>query len=161
MHFKQILLMLIVFALAGIAVAQDEPSINGTKQADLIFQDKGIAIHGYDPVAYFTKGKPVKGKKDFEYAYMGATWRFANLENKTAFAKEPEKYIPEFGGYCAFGMSHGYAAPTEPNAWTIVEGRLYLNYNLEVKREWNKDIPGHIAKANANWPKIPKKPLAN
>jgi YHS domain-containing protein len=159
MIFRKTFLLLIVLAFAGVAVAQDEPSINGTKQADVIFQNNGIAIHGYDPVAYFTKGQPVKGSKDFEYSYMGAIWRFASAENKDAFIKEPGKYIPEFGGYCAFGMSRGYAAPTEADAWSIVDGRLYLNFNRDVQREWKKDVPGHIEKANANWPKIPKKPL--
>ncbi len=152
-------LLLGCIPLAGPALAQEEPSIYGTKKADLIFQDHGIAIRGYDPVAYFNQGKPLKGKKDFEYRYMGTTWRFVSAENRDAFTKDPDKYAPQYGGYCAFGMSHGYAAPIDPKAWSVVEGKLYLNYNLDVRKEWNKNVPGFITKANENWPKIPKKSL--
>ncbi len=73
--------------------------------------------------------------------------------------KDPDQYAPQYGGYCAFGMSHGYAAPIDPKAWTVVEGKLYLNYSFDVRREWNKNIPGFISKANQNWPKIPKKSI--
>lgn len=142
---------------AGILAAQDLPSVNGNQQADGIFQIDGLAIRGYDPVAYFTEGKPVEGKKEFEHSYSGATWRFSTSENREAFKKDPEKYMPQYGGYCAFGMSRGYAAPIDPQAWTTVDGKLYLNYNLDVRKEWSKDIPGLISKANENWPKIPKK----
>ena len=152
-----LILLLGCLPLASVVLAQEEPSIFGTKKADPVFQDRGVAIRGYDPVAYFNQGKAVKGKKDFEYQYMGATWRFIDAENRDAFTKDPDKYAPQYGGYCAFGMSHGYAAPIDPKAWSVVEGKLYLNYNLEVRKEWNKDIPGFIGKANENWPKIPKK----
>lgn len=153
------ILMVVCITTASTALSQDEPSIHGMKKADLIFQERGLAIRAYDPVAYFNQGKPVKGKKDFEYRYMGATWRFVNAENKDAFMKDPDQYAPQYGGYCAFGMSHGYAAPIDPKAWSVVEGKLYLNYSLDVWREWNKNIPGFIAKADQNWPKIPKKSI--
>jgi YHS domain-containing protein len=148
---------LLFLLVSCVALAQDEPSINGTKKADPVFQDKGLAIRGFDPVAYFMSAKPVKGKKEFEYRYWGAMWRFASAENKKLFADHPEKYAPQYGGYCAYGMSHGYAAPIDPQAWTVLDGKLYLNYDLDVRKEWNKDIPGFIAKADENWPKIPKK----
>jgi YHS domain-containing protein len=157
MKVTRLLSVFVLVLFAAIAVAQDEPSINGTKKADRIFQHDGFAIRGYDPVAYFTDGKPVRGKKEFEFEYNGARWLFASAANQQAFSAEPEKYLPQYGGYCAYGMSHGYAAPIEPDAWSIVDGKLYLNYNLDVRKEWNKDIPGYISKADVNWPKIPKK----
>jgi YHS domain-containing protein len=154
---KSFVLLTLLLAVSSLALAQDEPSIHGTKKADVIFQDNGVAIHGYDAVAYFTQNKPVKGKKEFEFEYMGARWRFANAENKDAFMKEPAKYAPQYGGYCAYGMSHGYAAPTKADAWTIVNGKLYLNYNVDIRKEWNKDQSAFISQADQNWPKIPKK----
>lgn len=113
-----------------------------------------VAIKGYDAVAYFTDGKAVEGSSDHESKWMGATWRFATAANRDAFAKNPQKYAPQYGGYCAFGVSRGYAVGIDPEAWSIVEGKLYLNYNKEVRTEWLKDVPGYIKKADANWPKI-------
>ena len=156
---NRIFLLLVVIGCLpfGYAFAQDEPSIFGSKKADPIFQESGLAIRGYDPVAYFNLNEAKKGKKDFEFEYMGATWRFVSVENRDAFKNDPNKYLPQYGGYCAYGMSHGYAAPIDPVAWSIVDGKLYLNFSHDVQREWKKDIPGHIQKADVNWPKIPKK----
>jgi YHS domain-containing protein len=114
----------------------------------------GTAVKGYDVVAYFTDGKPVEGSSDHEVEWHGATWRFASARNKELFAKDPPKYAPQYGGFCAFGVSRGYAVGIDPAAWKIVDGKLYLNYNRDVQAEWVKDIPGFIAKADANWPKI-------
>jgi YHS domain-containing protein len=114
----------------------------------------GVAIDGYDPVAYFTQGKPVEGTSDFEYDWMGATWRFASAANRDQFAADPQKYAPQYGGYCAYAVSQGTTADIDPEAWHIEDGRLYLNLNKKVQSIWLKDIPGYIAKANANWPKI-------
>ncbi|HEX5008261.1 MAG TPA: YHS domain-containing (seleno)protein [Hyphomonadaceae bacterium] len=115
------------------------------------------ALGGYDPVAYFTSGEPVAGRKAFEFVYMGATWRFASAENLAAFKADPEKYAPQFGGYCAWAVSQGYTAKGDPKNWRIVGGKLYLNYNDEIQKRWEKDIPGFITKANANWPKVLEK----
>ena len=114
----------------------------------------GLAIDGYDPVAYFADGKPVEGSKKHEHVWNGAKWRFASASNRDLFAKSPERYAPQYGGYCAFGVSRGYAVGIDREAWKIVAGKLYLNYNREVQTEWSKDIPGHVEKADANWPKI-------
>ena len=114
----------------------------------------GSAINGYDPVAYFTKGEPVEGSSDHEVEWNGATWRFASAEHKALFAKDPKKYAPQYGGFCAYGVSQGYTVGIDPHAWEIVDGKLYLNYNGDVQQEWLKDVPGHIAKADKNWPKI-------
>ena len=130
-------------AFAGAAAAQ-KPEV---------FVDSGGAIRGYDPVAYFTSGKPVKGSKEFTTQWRGATWYFASAENRDRFAQAPEKYAPQYGGYCAYGVSQGYTVSIDPAAWTVVDGKLYLNYSASVRRTWEKDIPGYIRKADANWPK--------
>ena len=114
----------------------------------------GTAINGYDPVAYFTEGKPVEGSSDHAYDWNGAEWHFASAENLETFKADPEKYAPQYGGYCAYAVSKGATAPTDPEAWTIHEGRLYLNFSLEVRGIWKEDIPGNVAKADANWPGV-------
>ena len=114
----------------------------------------GGAIRGYDPVAYFTEGRPVKGRKAHRAEWMGAKWSFASAENRKLFEADPEKYAPRYGGYCAWAVSRGYTASIDPDAWSIVDGALYLNYSLGVRSQWSQDAPGNIAKADANWPKL-------
>ena len=113
-----------------------------------------LAVSGYDTVAYFTEGKPVKGKSSFTAKYMGAVWQFSSEENKALFEANPAKYAPQYGGYCAWAVAQGYTASGDPKQWKIVGGKLYLNYDAEVQRRWEKDISGHITSANTNWPKI-------
>lgn len=114
----------------------------------------GLAIEGYDPVAYFQAGEPAKGSKSFTYEWRGANWRFSSAENRDLFAAAPEQYAPQYGGYCAYALSQGKTVGIDPAAWTIVEGKLYLNYNQKIRQTWEKDIPGYISKADAAWPKI-------
>lgn len=116
----------------------------------------GVAIKGYDPVAYFTDGKPEKGSSDFAHDWNGAEWRFASAAHRDLFKADPVKYAPQFGGYCAWAVSRGYTAGIDPDAWKIVNGRLYLNYNAKVQSQWAENIPGNIAKGEENWPKILK-----
>jgi len=123
-------------------------------QLSPVYVKDGAAIDGYDAVAYFTEGKPVKGDSTFKVTYEGANWYFASKENADKFKAAPEKYAPQYGGYCAFGCSRGYKAKTSPDAWTITDGKLYLNYNTDVRETWNKDRQGYIQKADANWPKV-------
>jgi len=126
-----------------------------TTQAVQYFADaNGWAIRGTDPVAYFTLGKPQQGRAKFEYVWNHVTWRFANAENRDQFAASPEQYAPQYGGFCAWAVSQGYTAPIDPQAWRIVDGKLYLNYSPGVQRRWERDIPGNIAKADANWPDV-------
>jgi YHS domain-containing protein len=120
-------------------------------QKPAIYSKDDKAIGGYDPVAYFTEGKPVMGSSEFAWTWQGANWHFASEKNRTAFKTEPERYAPQYGGYCAFGMTKGYKAPTEADAWTIVDKKLYFNYNQKVRTEWDKDQPGYILKADQNW----------
>ena len=112
------------------------------------------AIKGYDPVAYFTQGGPAKGKGAHSHEWMGATWYFVSAENMALFAGDPEKYAPQYGGYCAYAVSQGYTAKIDPDAWKIVDDKLYLNFSRKVQKLWEEDIPGYIAEADANWPKI-------
>ena len=115
------------------------------------------AVGGYDPVAYFTDGKPTPGKAEFSHTWKGVTWRFTNAGNRDAFKAKPEAYAPQYGGYCAWAVSQGYTAKGDPNAWSIVDGKLYLNYNADVQKTWQKDASGNIAKADRNWPKVLEK----
>lgn len=115
---------------------------------------KGLAINGYDTVAYFTQGRPVKGDSRFSHYYNGATWQFVSTENKTLFIQKPESYMPQYGGYCAYAVSQGYTARIKPDAWQIVEGKLYLNYNKRIRRKWGEMSLEYIKLANRNWPEI-------
>jgi YHS domain-containing protein len=117
----------------------------------------GLAIDGYDPVAYFTQNKPVKGTREFTFEFEGATYRFASAAHRDQFAKEPAKYVPQYGAFCAWAVSRGYTADTDPLAWRVVNGKLYLNYNASVQKQWEQDIPGNINKADANWPGLSRK----
>jgi YHS domain-containing protein len=115
-----------------------------------------LAVGGYDPVAYFKEGAPVRGDKSLEFEHAGARWRFASAENLAAFKADPNRYAPQYGGYCAWAVSQGYTAKGDPKNWKIVNGRLYLNYNDEIQTRWEKDVPGFITKADANWPTVLK-----
>ena len=113
-----------------------------------------VAVQGHDPVAYFTAGEPTKGSKDFSTTYQGAEFRFASQENLDTFVADPEAYAPQYGGYCAWAVSQGYTAKGDADHWRIVDGKLYLNYNAKVQRDWEADIPGFIEQADTEWPVI-------
>ncbi|WP_238367934.1 YHS domain-containing (seleno)protein [Mesobacterium pallidum] len=119
-----------------------------------VFAPEGRAIRGTDPVAYFTNAAPVPGDAAQSVRWRGADWRFATTAAREAFEMAPDRYAPRFGGYCAYAASKGYLAPTVPEAWTVYEGRLYLNANLRARELWLQDVPGNIAKGEANWPGI-------
>ena len=125
-------------------------------QSSEVFTTDEGAIRGYDPVAYFKEGKPVKGKVEYSTKWNDAEWLFSSKQNLESFKSDPEKYAPQFGGYCAYGTSKGHKAPTEPAAFTIVDDKLYLNYNLDVKGMWMKNQAENIKKANENWPTVKK-----
>ena len=110
------------------------------------------AIRGYDPVAYFIMGEPTVGKAKYSSKWQGAIYRFENADNLALFKSDPERYAPQYGGYCAYAMSRGAIATTDPEAWSIVNGKLYLNFSLAVQKRWQKDVPGHIRAANDIWP---------
>jgi YHS domain-containing protein len=122
--------------------------------AGVIYTKGGAAIDGTDPVAYFTQGRAVAGRSAHTLDWNGATWRFANAENRATFKAAPEKYAPQYGGYCAWAVSQGYSAPVDRDAWKIVGGKLYLNYSKGVQRKWLKNVPGNIADGDVNWPTV-------
>jgi len=117
-------------------------------------EGKPAAIRGYDAVGYHTDGKPVLGGPEFTHRWQGAEWRFASAANRDAFASAPERYAPQYGGYCAYGASHGLKVSTEPAAFTIVGDKLYLNYSIPVRNTWDKDRKRHIHRADARWPTL-------
>jgi len=119
-----------------------------------VYAEGGIAVDGTDVVAYFTQGAPVPGAANITHTWNGATWRFSTEDNRAAFAAEPAAYAPQYGGYCAWAVSEGYTASTIPDAWKIVDGKLYLNFNKRIQRRWERDIPARIAAADANWPGV-------
>ncbi|QUJ75396.1 twin-arginine translocation signal domain-containing protein [Sulfitobacter albidus] len=119
-----------------------------------VYAEGGVAVDGTDVVAYFTQDRPVPGDPAITHDWNGATWRFATEANRDAFAAEPARYAPQYGGYCAYAVSEGYTAATDPDAWSIVDGKLYLNYSRRIRRRWERDIPGRIANGDANWPKV-------
>jgi YHS domain-containing protein len=132
------------------------PLLAQTK-ALLNLEKSGLALQGYDPVAFFTQNKPVKGKPEFKSAHQGATYYFASEENKERFDKEPAKFEPAFGGFCAYGVSRNKLVEIDPEAFQIVDGRLLLQYSKGVRNDFNKDAMGNLAKANANWPALVEK----
>ncbi len=127
------------------------------RDEDPVFATRGnLAIRGYDPVAYFTEGQAVKGRKEFTAAWQGADWRFASEEHRSLFADDPEKYAPQYGGYCAWAVSRNYTASTDPDAFTVVGDKLYLNYNSKIMEQWLEDRDANIESADRNWPAVLK-----
>lgn len=144
--------------LAGLAAAIPTslliPGMPAQAAEPQIFARDGIAANGHDPVAYFTEGKPVEGRAEHALVWKGAEWRFSSEDSRAVFEADPEAYAPQYGGYCAYAVSQGYTASTDPRAWYVHEGRLYLNYNRAVRALWARDIPGHVRRADANWPSV-------
>lgn len=143
---KKILLFLIVGI--GIAVANCS-NTNGFKQINTTAEN--LAIKGYDTVAYFTAENPVLGNPQYEFVWNGAKWFFSSKENLEKFKANPEQYAPQFGGYCSWAVSHGYTADGDPNAWKVVDGKLYLNYNQKVKEKWEAEQQKLIEDGKKNW----------
>jgi YHS domain-containing protein len=144
---KLLIAMVAVMALAVPAVA-GETTVN--------VNSEGVAIDGYDPVAYHQPSGALHGKSEFQTEWQGAVWYFANAENRDAFLADPDRYAPQYGGWCAFALSQGeYASDTDPSeAFTVIEGKLYLNWSRQVKRNWERDAAHHIEVADQNWPTV-------
>ncbi|MFC0515784.1 YHS domain-containing (seleno)protein [Mucilaginibacter angelicae] len=139
---------LIIAALAFVTAIQVHA------QQSEIFAPGGKAIKGYDPVAFFKESKPVKGSDKFQYKWKDATWFFSTNENLEAFKADPEKYAPQYGGYCAYGTSQGHKAPTQTDTWTVLNDKLYFNYNDKLKELWTKDQANLIKIADEKWPEV-------
>ena len=151
-------LMITVCLLALQACTPDDSSSANSIEAPYAVGSTTFFIHddsrGYDVVAYFTQAKPVEGKRSFTHNWNDAEWRFASAANRDLFAANPEKYAPQYGGWCAWAVSQGYTASIDPEAWRIVDGKLYLNYSKSVQSQWVQDVPGNITKGDRNWPSI-------
>ncbi len=145
--FRNALVLCLFTASVGITLAAPRPNLD----------KEGVALQGYDPVAFFTDGKPVLGQAAFHSAYHDATYRFASAEHQAIFEKNPEKYEPQFGGYCAYGVSQGHTAPIKIEAFQIVNGRLLMQYDSEVKDLFNKDARGNLEAADQKWPDLTDK----
>lgn len=139
-------------AVFGLVVLIAGLALSGPAMADKInISTAGIAIDGHDPVAYFTQGKALPGDAAISASHGGATYLFSSEDHKALFVADPAKYLPQYGGYCAFGASQGYKAPVEVDKFTVLDGKLYLNYNGQVQSTWIKDTAGYIEKADAFW----------
>ena len=148
---RRFLVRLSVFSLLLLAVGCGQPA---SSQVSEIYAPGNKALDGYDPVAFFTDSMPVKGSANYSFNWKGADWLFASAEHLDQFKADPDKFAPQFGGYCAYGCSQGHKAPTKPETWTIVNGKLYLNYNGDVRKKWTADRDALIEKENANWPTV-------
>ena len=144
---KLLAAFVVLAAFSTIAAAKELLNLN----------PEGVAIQGYDPVGFFTDNRPVKGNSQFQSDYHGAKYYFASAEHKAAFDKEPAKYEPQFGGYCAYGASRGNKAPVKIEAWQIVNRRLLMQYDLDIKSNFNKDQQGNLRRADQNWPGLVEK----
>jgi YHS domain-containing protein len=142
-------LCLLGMVLALPVLAQSSAALNLDRE--------GVAIKGHDPVAYFTMNKPVKGSSSFMAKHDGATYWFANAEHQRAFIAQPAKYVPQYGGYCAYGVAKGAKPDIDPTAFSVVEGKLYLNLNPDVQSRWLKDVPGYVRSADENWKSLATK----
>ncbi len=130
--------------LAISAPAFAEPAVYTGRFSD-------VAVQGYDPVAYFASGEPVKGDKAFEIEWNGATFRFSSAENRDLFIANPEAYAPQYGGYCAWAIAQGKFAKGDAQRWRIVDGKLYLNFSKGIQKKWDADIPGFIETGDIQW----------
>lgn len=155
------LLGLGALALTAVGITQPawaaEPPINTLRNSSLFSTRTDTAINGYDTVAYFTVGKPVKGLDSFVTDWMGAKWKFASQANLELFKASPEKYAPQYGGYCAYGVTQGYLVKVDPDQFTVRDGKLYLNYDAGVQAKWAQDTAGFIKEADSKFPALLKK----
>ena len=141
----------ISYILASLALATTLTLAKELVNAD---EASKTGLQGYDPVAFFTEAVAAKGSPLITGEHKGVTYMFASEEHKATFAKDPEKYLPAYGGYCAYGVSIKKLFPVEIDTWEIVDGRLFLQYNQDVKRKFAQDKAANFTKADANWPKL-------
>ena len=151
---EHVILALTLMLFAQIVPAA--PAIN-TLSGGLFDRDTGVAVRGYDVVAYFLDGKAVEGQKQFVTQWMGATWQFASNEHLQAFLENPTQYAPQYGGYCAYGVAQNKLVSIEPDKFKVLDGKLYLNYDGDVQAKWLLDPAGYIKTADSQFPALVKK----
>ena len=148
--FVSIFLVVAVVAELAYSADSSEPPVTPVNATD------GVGLKGYDPVAYFTDGQPTKGTSQYRFQWKGINYRFASAEDLQRFKADPEKYLPQYGGYCAYAMSINRIADISPTEWTIFGGKLYLNNNFISQTLWSLDKSGRIEAADRNWSVFPK-----
>jgi YHS domain-containing protein len=146
----------LAFGLAAVGLGMPAPAFayDPASPNPLNLDKTGLALRGYDPVSYFTDGKPTFGKAEFAATHDGATYHFSSAAHRDLFLAEPGKYVPAYGGFCAYGLTYSKKVDTDPKVWKIVEGKLYLNVNPSVGKTWEKEAASYIDQANGIWPKI-------
>lgn len=147
MRLRQSTIAILCWIFASTVFAADKTSFN-------LGYFNGLALNGYDAMSYWRGGVPLKGSESFKLEYGGATWVFSSAQNLEAFAAEPEKYAPQYGGFCAYAAAQGQLSDVDPFAWRIWNNRLYLNYSPRVRRIWANEIDANIDKGNRNWPEL-------
>jgi YHS domain-containing protein len=156
MRFRRALLAAVLLSVPlALSAQQGAPATTPATTKVLVNVDRhGVGLAGYDPVAFFTDSAAIRGDSTHRASYGGATYWFASEAHRALFQADPPKYVPQFGGYCAYGASRGYAAKVEIDTWQIINGRHTLNYDKDVQRTFNQDVAGYLRKANLNWPGI-------
>ena len=148
-HMKSVFLFLWAFQLAWLSIA---PGVLAVERVN--HDEANIAIQGYDAVAYFTEGQPTAGSPEFEHAWHDAVWRFSSAEHRDLFSSDPERYAPRYGGFCAGAMARGWRATVDPEAWTIIDGRLYLLFDGRLVDGFVEEADDRIPMADANWERL-------
>jgi YHS domain-containing protein len=143
LRFVQLIFLIVLLGVAG--AAPEAADLNA---------ERGVALKGYDAVAYFGEGKAIKGSPNHTVDWSGVTWRFASNEHRNLFEQDPARYAPRFGGYCAFGVAQDKKIDADPTAWSVIGGKLYVYFNKSVRTTWLKDPVGYIEKAERNWPSL-------
>lgn len=147
---KWIGISLLLLVLAGFVLARSV----GMFASNPVYANSNGAIGGYDPVAYFDEQRPVKGSAELTTEWNGATWYFSTADRLSRFRAAPERYAPQFGGYCAYAVSQGYTAKTDPDAFAIVDNKLYLNFDVGTQQQWHAEKHQLIPAGHANWPNV-------
>ena len=156
-----VLVMVLAVAPRGGRATAAETMSDAAPSAEAVNTDQtGLAIHGYDPVAYFEDGRPMRGNFQITASHLGATYWFANEQNQQKFTADPDRFVPRYGGYCAFGVAIGKKLTGDPEVWQIEAGKLYLNVNRDISAKFNEDLAGNLEKAEQNWPKVDDVPAS-
>jgi hypothetical protein len=160
MRYTARYLLALLVSVMITACAGTPGKVSQTNPVDALNLQHGVALKGYDPVAYFAEGGPTTGNPAISYQWQGAKWLFSTPEHRAAFMGDPAHYAPQFGGYCAFAVAQGTTADGDPHQWAIVDGKLYVNNNAIAKKLWEQNRPANIVAGDTNWPLIPKRALA-
>ena len=158
-HSQMGWILIIALASLGLCITPAAQSAE-TEVVPAIDATHGVALEGYDAVAYFLDHRPIRGSDAYTHSWNGVTWKFTSAEHRDLFAANPAHYAPQYGGYCAYAVANRTTAHGSPKQWAVVSDRLFLNNNALAKKLWNRDQPGHIRAGDQNWPQIPKRAMS-